>query len=147
MIKALQKVLAQIRVVAASVVGGLVLGETGTEKGMVARAVHQQSSRRDGPFIFGNCGTLHGGLADSELFSHERGAFTEAVNRKIGKFELAVGGRMFLEDIGDLPMETQVCLLHVIQDRFIERVCGSRAISIDVPIIAATNRDLRTAVT
>jgi len=147
MSKVLQKVLAQIRVVAASEVGVLVLGETGTGKGMVARAVHQQSSRRDGPFIFVNCGTLHGALADSELFGHERGAFTGAVNRKIGKFELAAGGSIFLDEIGDLPMETQVRLLHVIQDRFIERVGGSRAIPIDVRIIAATNRDLRSAVT
>ncbi len=144
--KALQKVLAQVGVVAPSNLSVLVLGETGTGKGMVARAVHEQSSRRDGPFIFVNCGTLHGGLVDSELFGHERGAFTGAVNRKIGKFELAAGGSIFLDEIGDLPMETQVRLLHVIQDRFIERVGGERAFPIDVRIIAATNRDLIKAV-
>jgi DNA-binding NtrC family response regulator len=142
----LQKVLSQIQVVAPSDLSVLILGETGTGKGLVARAVHVMSDRREGPFVFVNCGTLQGSLVDSELFGHERGAFTGATSRKIGKFELAEGGSIFLDEIGDLPGETQVRLLHVIQDRFIERVGGTRSIPLDVRIIAATNRDLRKAV-
>ncbi|MCC7263832.1 MAG: sigma 54-interacting transcriptional regulator [Candidatus Latescibacteria bacterium] len=144
--KALQRVVAQVETVARSNVNVLVLGETGTGKGLVARAVHEQSERSEGPFIFVNCGTLRGDLVDSELFGHERGAFTGAAHRKIGKFELAAGGSIFLDEIGDLPRQTQVHLLHVIQDRFIERVGGDGPIPIDVRIIAATNRDLKRAV-
>ncbi|MBI2504210.1 MAG: sigma 54-interacting transcriptional regulator [Candidatus Latescibacteria bacterium] len=144
--RALDKVRAQIQDVASSSLSVLILGETGTGKGLVARAVHELSRSKGGPFIFVNCGTLQGGLVDSELFGHERGAFTGASARKIGKFELAEGGSIFLDEIGDLPLESQVRLLHVLQDRFIERVGGRQLIPIDVRIIAATNRDLKKAV-
>lgn len=124
----------------------LVLGETGTGKGLAARRIHELSERRDGPLIHVNCGSMQGGLIDSELFGHERGAFTGAVSRRLGKFELAHGGTVFLDEIGDLPLESQARLLKVLQDRTIERVGGTHSISVDVRVIAATNRDLSQAV-
>ena len=140
--KSLGEVRRQVREVAWTDLTVLVLGETGTGKGLAARAIHDSSERRDQPFIHVNCGALQEGLVDSELFGHERGAFTGAITRKLGKFELADKGTIFLDEIGDLPLEAQTRLLRVLQDRCIERVGGTHTLSIDVRVIAATNRDL-----
>jgi DNA-binding NtrC family response regulator len=142
----LEEVRRQVREVGWTDLTVLILGETGTGKGLAARAVHEDSERRNGPFIHVNCGALPSGLVDSELFGHERGAFTGAVARKLGKFELAEGGSIFLDEIGDLPPDSQTRLLRVLQDRCIERVGGATTISTDVRVIAATNRDLSGAV-
>jgi len=120
----------------------LLLGETGTGKSRAAQRLHQLSPRRDGPLVAVNCGALPESLVDSELFGHERGAFTGAVNRKPGKVERAQGGSLFLDEIGDLPVATQARLLHVLQERCIERVGGVRSLPVDVRVIAATHRDL-----
>ncbi len=143
---ALSEVKRQIREVAWTDLTVLVLGETGTGKGLAARAIHDSSERNEQPFIHVNCGALQHGLVDSELFGHERGAFTGAITRKLGKFELADKGTIFLDEIGDLPLESQTRLLRVLQDRCIERVGGTQTLSIDVRVIAATNRDLVGAV-
>ena len=139
------ELLAQIRDVASNDVTTLIRGETGTGKGLAARAIHEMSQRADGPFVQVNCGALSEGLIDSELFGHERGAFTGAVARKVGKFELADGGTIFLDEIGDLPPASQARLLHVLQEFTIERVGGTALISVDTRVIAATNRDLAQA--
>ena len=120
----------------------LLLGETGTGKSRVAQRLHQLSPRREGPLVSVNCGALPESLVDSELFGHEKGAFTGAVNRKPGKVERAQGGTLFLDEIGDLPVATQARLLHVLQERCIERVGGVRSLPVDVRVIAATHRDL-----
>jgi len=120
----------------------LIRGETGTGKELIARAIHRLSSRRDRALIKVNCAALPETLIASELFGHERGAFTGAVARKLGRFELADGGTIFLDEIGDLPMEIQVKILRVLQEREFERVGGTQPIKVDVRIIAATNRDL-----
>ena len=143
---ALLDVRRQIQEVAWTDLTVLVLGETGTGKGLAARAIHSLSERSDGPFIQVSCGALQEGLIDSELFGHERGAFTGAVSRKLGKFELAEGGTIFLDEIGDLPLDSQTRLLTVLQERCIERVGGTQTIPVNVRVIAATNRDLVTAV-
>jgi Nif-specific regulatory protein len=124
----------------------LLLGETGTGKELTARHVHQLSNRREKPFIGINCAALAETLLESELFGHERGAFTGAVARKIGRFELAEGGTLFLDEIGDISPATQVKLLRVLQEREIVRVGGTQTVACDVRVIAATNRDLHTAV-
>lgn len=124
----------------------LVLGETGTGKELVARYVHANSARKDGPFIGVNCGALTSGLAEAELFGHERGAFTGAIKDQQGWFEAAQGGTILLDEIGDLPLDLQVKLLRVLQEREVTRVGSRRAISFNVRVIAATNVDLRLAV-
>ena len=121
----------------------LVSGETGTGKELVARAIHSESPRKDHPLIKVNCGALSPTLIESELFGHEKGAFTGAGARKLGRFELANGGSIFLDEIGELPLELQVKLLRVIQENEFERLGGTKTIKVDVRIIAATNRNLK----
>jgi PAS domain S-box-containing protein len=123
----------------------LITGETGTGKELVARAVHKKSPRAGGPFISVNCAAIPTTLMSSELFGHEKGAFTGALQRRLGKFEMAEGGTIFLDEIGELPAETQSALLRVLQERELERVGGSQTIPINVRVIAATNRNLKKA--
>jgi PAS domain S-box-containing protein len=124
----------------------LISGETGTGKELIARAIHKHSRRADRAFVSLNCAATPPSLIASELFGHEKGAFTGAVQQRRGRFELAHSGTIFLDEIGEIPMDTQVALLRVLQEREIERVGGSRAIPVDVRVIAATNRDLSTAI-
>ena len=124
----------------------LVLGETGTGKELIARAIHNRSKRSNRAFIRVNCAAIPASLIASELFGHERGSFTGATQRRLGRFESADGGTIFLDEVGDLPAETQVALLRVLQEREFERVGGSQTVSVDVRVIAATNRDLTSAV-
>ena len=139
---ALAKVQVQLTQVAVSDLTVLILGETGTGKGLAARRVHRLSGRPDGPFIQVNCGAITEGLVESELFGHERGAFTGAVSRKLGKVELAAGGTLFLDEIGDMTLEAQIRLLRLLEERTFERVGGTETLSSEVRVIAATNRDL-----
>jgi len=122
------------------------LGETGTGKELIARAIHRMSSRKDASFIKLNCAAIPAGLLESELFEHEKGAFTGAFGRKIGRLELAHGRTLFLEEIGDLPLELQPKLLRVLQDQEFERLGSTHVTHVDVRLIAATNRDLPRAV-
>jgi PAS domain S-box-containing protein len=124
----------------------LIMGETGTGKELIARAIHEASLRKDRSLIKVNCAALSAGLIESELFGHEKGAFTGAANRKPGRFELANGGTIFLDEIGELPLELQVKLLRVLQEGELERVGGTKTLKVDVRIIAATNRDLKVEV-
>jgi formate hydrogenlyase transcriptional activator len=124
----------------------LILGETGTGKELVARAIHQLSPRRERPLVAVNCAALAPGVVASELFGHEPGAFTGATRRRLGRFEIAQEGTLFLDEVGELPPETQVMLLRVLQERAFERVGGIEAIQVDVRLIAATHRDLDAAV-
>lgn len=139
---ALLEVLKNVRVVAPTDSTVLLLGETGTGKELVARSVHALSSRRDQTFIKLNCAAVPEGLLESELFGHEKGAFTGAVNQKVGRIELADKGTLFLDEIGEMPLELQPKLLRVLQDREFERLGGVRTMHVDVRIISATNRDL-----
>src|ERR1700689_3507560 len=144
---ALKKVMQQVNLVAQTDSTVLILGETGTGKELIARAIHARSKRSSRPFIRVNCAAIPASLIATELFGHEKGAFTGALQRRLGRFESANGGTIFLDEIGELPMETQIALLRVIQEREFERVGSSHPIAVDVRIIAATNRDLEAAVT
>jgi two-component system response regulator HydG len=119
-----------------------VLGESGTGKELVARAVHEASPRREAPFVTISCAAIPETLLESELFGHERGAFTGAVRRKLGRFELAHGGTLFLDEVGEIPHAVQVKLLRVLQERQFERVGGEETVEVDVRVVSATNRDL-----
>jgi len=143
---ALQRVLAQVAKVAQTDSTVLILGETGTGKELVARAIHKRSRRASGAFIRVNCAAIPPSLVASELFGHEKGAFTGALQRRLGRFEAADGGTIFLDEVGELPPEAQVSLLRVLQEREIERVGSSHPIAVDVRVLAATNRDLEAAV-
>jgi PAS domain S-box-containing protein len=139
---ALKEVLANVSRVAPTDATVLVTGETGTGKELIARVIHSSSKRRDKPLIKVNCAALPAGLVESELFGHEKGAFSGAIARRQGRFELANGGTIFLDEIGELPAEAQVKLLRVLQEREFDRVGGTAPIRVDVRVIAATNRDL-----
>ena len=138
----LMKVMDQVRKVAPTDASVLITGETGTGKELIARALHSAGPRADKPFIKVNCAALPEGLVESELFGHERGAFSGAIQRRIGRFELAHTGSIFLDEIGELSLDMQVKLLRVLQEREFERIGGSQTIKTDVRVIAATNRDL-----
>src|SRR5262249_46319321 len=142
----LRAVLAQVSRVAPTDSTVLIGGETGTGKELVARAIHKRSARRHRAFVVVNCASIPPSLIPSELFGHEKGAFTGALQRRQGRFELADGGTLFLDEVGELPPETQIALLRVLQEREFERVGGSRPIRTDVRVIAASNRDLKAAV-
>ena len=142
----LDRVLAQAAKVAKTDATVLILGETGTGKELVARAIHRSSGRSNRAFIRVNCAAIPQSLIASELFGHEKGAFTGALQRRLGRFEAADGGTIFLDEVGDLPPETQIALLRVLQEREIERVGSSHPIPVDVRVLAATNRDLEAAV-
>jgi formate hydrogenlyase transcriptional activator len=139
-------VLEQVGRVASTDATVLICGETGTGKELIARAIHSNSQRRDKPLITLNCAALPAGLVESELFGHEKGAFTGAITRRIGRFELADGGTIFLDEIGELPLETQAKLLRVLQEHEFDRVGGTSRRKVDVRVIAATNRNLLKAV-
>jgi len=142
----MRKVIAEITKVAPSDSTVLITGETGTGKELIARALHRRSERATKPFVRVNCAAIPQSLIASELFGHEKGAFTGALQRRVGRFESAHGGTLFLDEVGDLPAETQIALLRVLQEREIERVGSHHPIAIDVRLIAATNRDLNAAV-
>src|SRR5271169_706470 len=131
-----------IRIVAPTGSTVLILGETGTGKELIARAIHNLSPRSDRPFIKVNCAAIPAGLIESELFGHERGAFTGAVNSRMGRFEMANGGTLFLDEIGDIPLELQPKLLRVLQEQEFERIGSPHTKRVDVRIVAATSRDL-----
>ena len=143
--EALQAVLSRVIKVAPTDSTVLITGETGTGKELIARAIHKQSHRSQRAFVSVNCAALPASLISSELFGHEKGAFTGAAQRRLGRFELADGGTIFLDEIGELPADTQVALLRVLQEREFERVGGTRPIRVDVRVIAATNRNLEAA--
>jgi len=144
--EALRKVLRQVDKVAASDSTVLLLGETGTGKELIARAIHRRSRRAERAFIGVNCAAVPPSLIASELFGHEKGSFTGATQRRMGRFESASGGTIFLDEVGDLPAEIQIALLRVLQEREIERVGSSRPIPVDVRVVAATHRDLNALV-
>jgi transcriptional regulator with GAF, ATPase, and Fis domain len=142
----LKAVLARVAKVAPTDSTALITGETGTGKELIARAIHRGSLRAERPFVKVSCAAIPQSLIASELFGHEKGAFTGALHQRIGRFELAEGGTIFLDEIGELPPETQIALLRVLQEREIERVGGARPFPIDVRVIVATNRDLKAAI-
>ena len=139
---AMQKLLAQIDRVAASETRVCILGETGTGKELVARAVHEKSQRHEGPFVTLNCAAVPAELIESELFGHEKGAFTGAAGRHIGKFEQAEGGTLFLDEIGDMPVAMQAKLLRVLEEGEVERVGGDKPVKVNVRVVVATHRNL-----
>jgi two-component system response regulator HydG len=142
----IQRLLAQARRAAATDATVLVRGESGTGKELVARMLHQHSPRKDGPFVVVHCAALAETLLESELFGHERGAFTGAVKRKLGRFELADGGTLFLDEIGEIPPSVQTKLLRVLQEKEIQRVGGEETLKVDVRVVSATHRDLQAEV-
>src|ERR1700736_6612102 len=144
--EALRRVLTQVSKVAPTDSTVLILGETGTGKELIARAIHNRSKRSTRAFIRVNCAAIPASLIASELFGHEKGSFTGALQRRLGRLESADGGTLFLDEVGELPLETQISLLRVLQEREFERVGGSQTVSVDVRVIAATNRDLTSAV-
>ena len=144
--RALQKVLLRVSRVAPTDSTVLIHGETGTGKELIARAIHKRSERSSRAFVSVNCAAIASALITSELFGHEKGAFTGAVQKRLGRFELADGGTIFLDEIGELPSETQIALLRVLQERQFERVGGNQSIRCNVRVIAATNRDLQAAI-
>jgi transcriptional regulator with GAF, ATPase, and Fis domain len=139
---ALKRVLKQVETVAEQDVTVLLLGETGTGKDLIARAIHQLSPRRERTLVKLNCAAIPTGLLESELFGHERGAFTGAISQKIGRLELAHQGTLFLDEVGDLPLEIQPKLLRALQEKEFERLGGIRTIPVDIRLVAATNRNL-----
>jgi formate hydrogenlyase transcriptional activator len=139
---AMKRVMGQVEVVAPTDATVLILGETGTGKELIARAIHRMSPRRNLPFITLNCAAIPTGLLESELFGYERGAFTGALSQKIGRFELAHRGTLFLDEVGDIPLDLQPKLLRALQEKAFERLGGTRTIPIDVRLVAATNRNL-----
>ena len=143
---AIKRVLALLCKVAPTDSTVLITGETGTGKELAARAIHKRSRRARNAFVAVNCAAIPPSLIASELFGHEKGAFTGATQRRLGRFEVADGGTIFLDEVGDLPAETQIALLRVLQERELERVGGTQPVAIDVRVIAATNRDLEAAV-
>ena len=142
----LHEVLSRVNRVAPTDSTVLITGETGTGKELIARAIHKRSQRVSRAFISVNCAAIPQSLIASELFGHEKGAFTGAVQRRPGRFELAEGGTIFLDEIGELPMETQIALLRVLQEREFERVGGTQSIRTDVRVVAATNGDLQASI-
>jgi formate hydrogenlyase transcriptional activator len=144
--EALTKVLSQVAKLAASDSTVLILGETGTGKELIARAIHRRSNRAERAFIAVNCAAIPPSLIASELFGFEKGAFTGATQRRLGRFESANGGTIFLDEVGDLPPEIQIALLRVLQEREIERVGSNKPIPVDVRVLSATHRDLNALV-
>src|SRR5205823_9624831 len=142
----LQQVLNRVAKVAPTDSTILITGETGTGKELIARAIHKASKRSDRAFVSVNCAAIPQSLIPSELFGHEKGAFTGATGRRLGRFELAEGGTIFLDEVGELPPETQVALLRVLQEHEFERVGGSQTVPVDVRVLSATNEDLGAAV-
>jgi two-component system, NtrC family, response regulator HydG len=140
--KALQEVLETVKQVAPTPSTVLIRGESGTGKELIARAIHHASPRAAKAFVRVNCAALASGVLESELFGHEKGSFTGAINRKLGRFELADGGTLFLDEVGDLSPEIQVKLLRVLQERELERVGGTETLKVDVRVVSATNRHL-----
>ena len=138
----LSQVLDQVATVAPTDASVLILGETGTGKELIARAIHELSGRRERTFVKLNCAAIPTGLLESELFGHEKGAFTGAIAQKVGRFELANKGTLFLDEVGDIPLELQPKLLRALQEQEFERLGGTRTIKVDVRLVAATNRDL-----
>jgi transcriptional regulator with GAF, ATPase, and Fis domain len=143
---ALQRVLSLVSKVAPTDASVLVTGETGTGKELVARAIHRRSHHFSRAFVSVNCAAIPRDLIASELFGHEKGSFTGAIQRRVGRFELAEGGTIFLDEIGELPMQTQIALLRVLQEHEFERVGGNRSIQTNVRVVAATNRNLQAAI-
>jgi formate hydrogenlyase transcriptional activator len=139
---ALKRVLSQARTVAPSGATVLILGDTGTGKELIARAIHRMSSRKERLLVKLNCAAIPTGLLESELFGHEKGAFTGAISQKVGRLELADKGSLFLDEVGDIPLELQPKLLRVLQDQEFERLGSTRTIKVDIRMVAATNRDL-----
>src|SRR5215471_12362988 len=144
--EAIKRAVSETQRVAATDATVLLLGESGTGKELFARAVHHLSNRRDKPFVAINCAAIPETLIENELFGHERGAFTGAGERRLGKFELAAGGTVFLDEIGELPLAVQGKLLRAIEEKAVDRIGGTSAIPVDVRVVAATNKDLRAAV-
>ena len=140
---AMKRVLGEVETVAPTDATVLILGETGTGKELIARAVHRLSARKDRPFVTLNCAAIPTGLLESELFGYEKGAFTGALGQKIGRFEMAHRGTLFLDEVGDIPLDLQPKLLRALQEKAFERLGGTRTIPIDVRLVAATNRNLK----